>query len=192
MSLLDRVMSANGQSNAAYLRGGRHVIRVHRLELNEPNPAQGIMKPSFKCDGELLFSDRASFASEQSTEGDDGKPANKKGMIVRANDPFKYPDSALARVRRFLVAAKAAATGKEVNEATMGLEAGADESESAFASRVSAEVKRLLGPDQPLKGAVLTIVGTEGKNQKTGTPYTLFEPCIPTREDLIAAGLLKG
>lgn len=179
MSLIDSVMTANGDANYAYGKGGRHVIRVARITLREPSGQ--MLKPGFSVDGELLYSNRADFNPEV-----DG--GNKRGAIVRFNDPFKFPDQALARVRRTVRAAKEAKEGTPVSEATLGLEQVEGEDPKAFAARIGAELKRLLGPDQPLAGALLTIVATEGKNKTTGTPYTLFEPQVPTEEDLTNAG----
>jgi len=179
MSLIDSVMGANGDANYAYGKAGRHLIRVSRITLREAN-AQ-MLKPGFSVDGELLHSNRADFAP-------DVESGNKRGAVVRFNDPFKYPEQTLARVRRTVRAAKEAKMGEPVSEATLGLVKAEGEDDTAFAARIKAELKQLLGPDQPLAGAILTIVATEGKNKTTGTPYTLFEPQVPTEEDLTNAG----
>lgn len=189
MSLLDTIMTASGAPTANYLRGGRHVIRIHRIVLTTPEEDRTLTRPRFQLDGELLYSDRASF-SDPNASLDGDRPANKKGMIVRVNDPFKFIDTSLARVRRFLAVGKGAKLGAEVTESTLGLTKNDKESDSEFAARVLAEAKKLLGVEQPLKGAVMAVIGTESKNQKTGTPYTLFEPAFPTRDDLVNAGMI--
>lgn len=182
MSLIDQVMTANGDANYAYGKQGRHVIRIVRITLREPGGQ--ILKPGFSVDGELLWSDRSDFAP--GVEG-----GNKRGSVIRFNDPFRFPEQTLARARRTIHKAKMAKEGREIAEATLGLEKVDGEDDKAFAARVSAEVKRLLGPDQPLVGALLTVTAVERKNKQTGATYTLFEPMTPTEEDLRNAGLLK-
>lgn len=181
MSLLDAVMTASGDANFAYGRAGRHVCRLSRITLREPS--QQMLKPGFSIDVELLHSDRLDFSQE--VEG-----GNKRGSIVRFNDPFRYPESALARVRRTLRVAKASKTGSSIDEATLGVARAESDDDKAFAQKISAEVKRLLGSEQPLSGAVITVVATEGKNKQTGAPYTIFEPVFPTEDDLKHAGLI--
>ncbi len=191
MSLLDNIMNASGAPTANYLRGGRHVIRLHRIVLTTPEEDRTLTRPRFQVDGELLFSDRPSFSDVNATMDGD-RPANKKGMIVRVNDPFKFLDTSLARVRRFLAVSKGAKLGAEITESTLGLTKNDKETDTEFSARVLAEAKRLLGADQPCKGAVFAIIGTESKNQKTGTPYTLFEPAFPNMDDLVSAGIVAA
>ena len=191
MSLLDSIMTASGAPTANYLRGGRHVVRIHRIVLTTPDEDRSLTRPRFQVDGELLFSDRPTF-SDVNVTMDGDRPANKKGMIVRVNDPFKFVDTSLARVRRFLAVSKGAKSGAEITESTLGLTKNDKETDAEFSARILVEAKRLLGADQPCKGAVIAIIGTESKNQKTGTPYTLFEPAFPNRDDLVSAGVIPA
>lgn len=177
MSLLDGIMSANGDANYSYVKEGRNLVRVSRIVLQDPDPMNNRPKPRFNVDGVLLHSSRADF--DPKVEG-----GNKKGTTVRANDPFRYPAQTLARVRRTLACALSAKTGKPVDEATMGLVQKEGEDAKAFGERIKAEVARLLGPTQPLAGAIIVIQAKEGKNQQTGSPYTLFEPEVPNEDDL--------
>ena len=64
MGLLDRIATADGGSSAPYLKGGRHVGRLRRMELRDPSKLTGAaadLKPGFKADIEVLFSNSPSF-----------------------------------------------------------------------------------------------------------------------------------
>jgi hypothetical protein len=189
MSLFNQIMTAQGDSSAAYLKGGRHVGKIARTELRDPSTATGTkaeMKPGFKFDIEILASNRADF-------GTDNEGAFKKGDIGRATDPFRFPKQALARVRKLVSVALTSQTGSAVDEATLGLVRNDGEDDKAFAKRYADHVENLInGTDQPLTGAVVTVIITEGKNKETGKPYSLFDVVLPTKDDLVNAGLLPA
>lgn len=174
MGLLDMVMSAQGDGAANYGQEGRHVLRLNTIRLRDPSAPGGnaALPPGFRFDGEVLASNR---------------DLHVKGDVITFTDPFKFPQSALARIRRLLSAAKTAKTGSECSESTLGLVAKEGESEKDFSVRIRNEVERLLGSDQPLNGAVITVIATKGSNKSTGKPYTLFEVVVPTEEDIKAA-----
>ena len=179
MALLDSIMNATGESTPNYGKQGTYIGRLRRMRLRDPaepgsNPE---LKPGFRVDVDVIHCSRVE------------KDFNA-GDIATFTDPFKFVGTALARVRRAAANAKSSKTGAQVSEADFGLSKGEGESDDAFASRVKGEIKRLLGPDQPCNGAVVKIVATEGKNQKTGSPYTLFDLEVPTEEDLRLAGLI--
>lgn len=176
MALLDQILSAQGNTSANYLKGNaRTLIKVERMELRDPSKNAQVVKPGFNVDGQILWSSDAQ---------------NQKGVIGRANDSFKFPQSALARVRRCVAAAATSKFAKPVDEATFGIAQNKGEDDRSYANRIVAEVDRLLGSQQPLKGALLTIITTENRNKTTGSTYTLFEAVVPTEDDLKAAGLL--
>ena len=188
MGLLDRIANADGGSSANYLRAGRHVGRLRRMELRDPSEAEGAaaeMKPGFKADIEVLYSNRPDFGSQ-----DEG--AFRKGDVGRVTDPFRYPASALSKIRRLLcVALRAKSENPEaISEGYLDLPAIEGEAEKAFAARFAARSRELLGKDQPLNGAIVTFEVTERKNQTTGKTYSLFEAVEPTEDDLRNAGLL--
>lgn len=188
MGLLDRIATADGGSSAPYLKGGRHVGRLRRMELRDPSKLTGAaadLKPGFKADIEVLFSNSPSFGSE--TEG-----AFRKGDVGRVTDPFRYPSSTLAKVRRLLVAALRATSDnpEEITEGRLDLKEIEGESDKDFQVRYAARAEELLGPNQPLNGAIVTFVVTEGINKQTNKPYSLFEAFEPSEDDLKNAGLL--
>lgn len=188
MGLLDRIATADGGSTAPYLKGGRHVGRLRRMELRDPSEMTGAaadMKPGFKSDIEVLFSNSPTFGTE--AEG-----AFRKGDVGRVTDPFRYPSSTLAKVRRLLVAALRATSDnpETITEARLDLKDIEGETEKEFQARYTARSKELLGTNQPLNGAIVTFVVTEGINQTTKKPYSLFEAFEPSEEDLRNAGLL--
>ena len=180
MGLLDNIMGAKGDSSVTYGKAGRHVLKLNRIRLRDPSDPSTTggsldAKPGFRFDGELLCSNRSDHA---------------KGDVLTFNDPFKFVSSALARARRMIVAAKSSKTGEDVSESTLGLVQEKGESDEAFGLRIKAELKSILSDQQPLRGAIITVVATEGKNQNTGTPYTLFEVHVPTEDDLKNAGII--
>jgi hypothetical protein len=180
MSLLDTIMTANGDSSANYAMPGRHVVRLNRLTLRDPTAPGAIqgLPAGFKFDGEVLA---VSYS----------EPGKEVGSVLTFTDPFKQQQSALARIRRLLAAAKTAKTGKVCLEANLGLEQAPGEADGVFGERIKDEVKRLLGPTSPLSGAIVTVVVTGGKNQKTGGAYSLFEVFPPTEADLKAAKIIE-
>lgn len=188
MGLLDRILTANGTDSSPYARAGRHLVRLTRAYLRDPAEDPTVTKAGGGFDGVIIASTRSAT-----------DPSHAKDCQIRVNDGFKFPDSALARMRRGVAAAASAKSGKPVDETTFGLTKTATESDKEFNARITAELKRLFGPDQPLKGALVMFVCTErvnqqGKKEADGTPsvYTLFEVAVPTQEDLVAAGLLKA
>ena len=181
MGLMDKVMTSNGGTSNPYGRAGFHIIRVERITVRE---ATADLKAAFMVDGRVLFTDR---------EGGE----YKTGSVIRFQDPCRYPDRTAALIRRVVHAGKKslfAMQGKtdKIDEMDLGLTRKEGESDDAFAARVGAEANRLVGPDQPLVGSILVINATEKKNRNTGAPYTLFEPAVPAKDDLIRAGLVKA
>jgi hypothetical protein len=179
MGLLDTIMNASGESTPNYGKKGTYIGRLRRMRLRDPSEAGSNpeLKPGFRVDIDVIFCSR----SEK-----DFNP----GDIATFTDPFKFVGTALARVRRAAANAATCKTGSTVTEATFGLTKAEGEKDEDFTARVKAEIKRLLGPDQPSNGAIVKIVATEGKNQKTGTPYTLFDLEVPSEDDLKLAGLI--
>jgi hypothetical protein len=178
MGLLDMVMTAQGDGGSPnYGRPGRYVVRLGTMRLrdmSEPgaNPALG---NGFRFDGEVLACNNGE---------------HRKGDVVTFTDPFRYPQNSLQKVRKLLQVAKQSKSGKPVTEATLGLELNDGESEASFAERVKAEVKRLLGPTQPVSGAIVTVLVTGGVNKTTQKPYSLFDAIAPNEDDLKNAGLI--
>lgn len=181
MSLLDKVLNANGETTPNYGRKGTYIGLLRRVRLRDPSEegANPDLKPGFRVDIDVLWCSRA--------EGD-----FVRGDTATFTDPFKFPNSALARVRRTASVAKASKTGAPCPESTFGLDKADGESDADFAKRVKAEIGRIIGPDQPMNGAVVKVIATEGKNKTTGTPYTLFDLEIPSKDDLILAGLIQA
>jgi hypothetical protein len=186
MGLLDKIATADGSGSANYLKAGRHVGRLRLIQLRDPSEATGAaadLKPGFKSDIEILGSNRADF-------GSDAPGAFRRGDVGRVTDPFKYPSSALSRVRRLLAAAVTANTGVQATEGALDLVKGEGESDKDFLARYSARCKELLGPNQPLNGTIITFEVVERPNQSSpGKTYTLFEAVVPTADDLKMAGL---
>ena len=179
MGLLDSILNASGESTPNYGKKGTYIGTLRRMRLRDPSEpgANPDLKAGFRVDIDVIHCSRAE------------KDFNR-GDIATFTDPFKYPGTALARVRRAAANAKACKTGVPVSEADFGLVKGESESAEDFAKRVKAEVKRVLGHDAPCNGAIVKIIATEGKNQTTGKPYTLFDLEIPTEDDLKIAGLI--
>lgn len=186
MGLLDRILTANGDSSNQYAKGGRHLVRLTRAYLRDPSEDTSVQKMGGGFDGVIV----------NSTRTDD---QHAKGNSIRVNDGFKYPESALARMRRGIASCATSKTGKAINEVSFGLTKNDGEDDKAFNLRIVAEVKRLFGSEQPCKGALVVFECTERQNQSgkkddKGNPstYTLFEVVVPTQEDLIAAGLIPA
>lgn len=154
MGLLDGIKTATGNANANYLKSGRTVGRIMRVTARPFDHEAG---PGFRVDLEVL---KTSSAEHQ------------PGDIVAATVGFKYKNEALSNVRRILAAAATAA----------GIGKGKDGvcSEAEAADRAD----ELVGTDQPLADAIVAVVGIEKKNQKTGTPYTLYEVVVPNDSDM--------
>jgi hypothetical protein len=129
---------------------------VIRITRTNFREGDGDLGPSFRIDGELLKT-----TNMQDHESD-------LGNTVTANDAFKYKKESLARMRRMLTAALSAAEGRKATEAEI----------------TSSKAEELCGPNQPLVGAIVAIIGVTKKNKTTGTPYTLYEAVIPNDHDL--------
>jgi hypothetical protein len=176
---MDSVMSSQGSAQLPYGRKGNHVVRLERLTVRE---AKGDVKAAFMLDCRVLFTDNA-----------DG--SYSKGSVIRFQDPFKFPDKTKPLIRRCLHIAKQSlpevAKNGAIDELTLGLKQNDGETEDDFKKRISSEAERLSGVTQPLVGSIFVINAIEKKNQNTGKPYTLFEPALATREDLVRAGLVK-
>lgn len=188
MGLLDKMLSANGTTSAPYAKGGRHLVRLTRAYLRDPAEDASITKAGGGFDGVVLNSTRAAT-----------DPSHGKDCQIRVNDSFKFPDSALARMRRGAAAALTAKGGKQVDEMTFGLVKEAKEDDKVFTARIVTKIKELFGPTQPLKGSLVVFSCTEhdnksGKKNPDGSTstYTLFEVEVPTAEDLQAAGLVPA
>jgi hypothetical protein len=181
MSLLDKVLSANGETSPNYGRRGTYIGTLRRIRLRDPSEegANPDLKPGFRVDIDVLWCSRP--------EGD-----FVRGDTATFTDPFKFPNSALARVRRSAAVAKASKTGAPCPESTFALVRADGEDDKAFAKRVKDEIGRIIGPDQPCNGALVKVVATEGKNKTTGSVYTLFDLELPTKDDLVTAGLIQA
>jgi hypothetical protein len=154
MGLLDGIKTASGNANSNYLKGGRTVGRIMRVSARPFDHEAG---PGFRVDLEVLKSD---------------SPEHRPGDVVTATVGFKYKQDALANVRRILAAcASAAQIGK-------GKDGICTEAEAAD------RAEELVGAEQPLADAIVTMIGFEKKNQKTGNPYTLYEALVPNDQDL--------
>jgi hypothetical protein len=179
MSLLDKVLGAQGDSMPNYGRKGTYIGTLRRMVLRDPSDpgANPDMKAGFRVDIDVLFCTRS--------EGD-----FNRGDTATFTDPFKFAGSALARVRRAAANAKASKTGKDCPETTFGLERTEGEADAAFNARVSKEIKRIVQEEQICSGALVKIVATEGQNKVTKAPYTLFDLYVPSMDDLKLAGLV--
>lgn len=103
-SLLDNLVSADGQPSANYVQGtGRTVGKVRRVTYREPSAS--IPKPSFRVDVEILKSTI-------------DKHAAQVGFTATVNLGFRFPEPDLARMRRMLAAMATSAEGEVVSEAT--------------------------------------------------------------------------
>ena len=81
---------------------------------------------------------------------------------------FKFAEPDLARMRRCLAAAATSQAGKPVSEA-----------------EAAKQTKELVGVNQPLVGAIVTIAGIEGPQSKDPTKsFTKYECEVPTASDL--------
>jgi len=177
MGLLDTIMTAQGDSTANWGRPGRYVIRLASMRLRDMSePGANLdLGNGFRFSGEVLHCNNG---------------VHNKGDLVSFNDPMRFISSAMAKVRKLLVVAKSSKEGKAISEATLGLEQKAGEDDAAFAARIKAEAKRLVGPEQPLTGAIVTVIVTGGTNKTTGKPYSLFDAIQTTEDDLKQAGLI--
>ena len=178
MGLLDTIMTANGDNAANYAKKGRYVIRLASIRLRDASEpgADTTRGNGFRFSGDVLAC---------------SNDVHSKGELVTFTDPMRFP-TALARIRKLIQLGKQAKEGREIQELTFGLVAKEGEADADFANRIKAEAKRLLGPDQPLTGAIVTIVVTEGENQKTKAKYTLFDAVPTSEDDLKAAGLIPA
>ncbi len=171
MGLLDKVMTASGEASCNYLNGdgvtiGKIALFKFRDKDDLPPGAENLGN-QFRIDIDVIHSTQP-CAGERKT----------------VNDNFKQPGSALSRMRRACAVAKSAAEGRVCTEADQGLTRLEGEDDKAFNKRCSEEIKRLVGPTQPLVGTLVKIITTGGKNQTTGNPYTLFELVPLTAQDL--------
>jgi hypothetical protein len=189
MSLLNMIATAKGDAAHTYAKGGRHLVTIAEAFFLEPDLATGGKRstPLVGFRGQVFHSTSPMF--EADVEGGFGK-----GTVLTVNDGCKFP-SGIARLRRGLAAAKMVKEGlPHCNQETLGLVRGDNETLSEFHARVVEEANRLLGPKQPLVGAlvVFNCVERAGKVKPDGSrgSYTLFEVEVPTEQDLKVAGLL--
>ena len=178
MSLLDKVLGAQGDATPNYGKKGTYIGTLRRMILRDPSEpgANPDLKPGFRVDIDVIFCNRAE------------KDFNR-GDTATFTDPFKFPNSALARVRRSAAVAKASKSGVDCPETTFAVVREDGETDANYGKRVGAEIKRIVGPDQIANGAMIKVVATEGHNKVTKTPYTLFDLSLPTMDDLRMAGL---
>lgn len=147
-----------------YIQNGRHLVRIISVSFRDTSIVQGkTLAPIFNCDVEVLSS-----------------PIHAKGETLRANVTFKdYADKAMARMCSYLAVAKSVKIGKVCSPKDLGIENVTD-------SSFEAELSRLLGPEQPLAGAVIVVEGIGGTNRTTGKPYTITHAKLPGDADLAA------
>lgn len=113
------------------------------------------MGPAFRIHGTLLKS------TNPDHQGD-------VGNIVTCNDAFKFKKESLARMRRMLTACLSVLEEKQKKESDITPE----------------KANQLIGPEQPLVGLPITIIGVTKHNKTTQNPYTLYEAVIPSDSDL--------
>lgn len=158
MSLLDMIGDAEGTPAANYLRGGRTVVKISRAIFRESTPK--LPRNSFRIDGEILGSTNPDIAAQV-------------GMQGTMNLNFKFADQDLAKMRRALAAA---ATSKGIGSGPGG------ECSEAEASKRS---KELIGAEQPLVGALVTVVAVEKpQKQAKDKVFTHYEVEVPNETDL--------
>jgi len=182
MSLFNKIATATGNGDAIYAKAGRHLVTLTKIFYVDPadDPTGKRTAPLLGFKGRLINSNRSDF----------GQPGNAKGDVVTVNDGCKFIDTALARFRRGLAAAKASKEGlANCDERTLGLVQGENESDKEFHKRLVTEAQRLGGVDQPLVDALVTFVCTE-KVGMSGSTYTLFVVELPSEVDLKNAGLI--
>lgn len=162
-SLLDMIATADGTPSSNYLGGGRHVVKISRVTWREPTAK--VPRSAFRIDGEILKSTSA-------------KHANEIGQTGTMNLNFKFPNDDLARMRRALSAAG--------SSACIGSGEDGDMTEDEAAKRAL----ELTAEDQPLVGAIVTIVANESPQK--GDPsksFTKYEVVVPTESDLTGIDL---
>jgi len=133
---------------------------VESVEAVEPPAA---LKTSFKVRGRILFS---------------SNPENEVGQQGTANENFKYPESALARVRTFVKAMKSFKEQRQVLDSECGPEA----------------LREIAGESQPMVGVIIAVDATLKNTDPTKSGYTLYTGAVPTAEEiehLIQIGALK-
>jgi hypothetical protein len=176
MGLLDTIATAQGGGTAAYAKQGRHLVRLSEAFLHEPgtgNPPRANMSSGFR--GVQVHSTSEDYPN---------------GTTITVNSPGKFPQTDLAKLRNGLAAAKQVKEGlSKCNAATLGLAKDDKESDAEFNARIAAEARRLLGPDQPLSGA-LVVFACVNKTTRAGGVFTEFAVEVPTNEDLARAGLV--
>lgn len=159
MGLLDNITTAKGAPSANYLRHGRHLIKVKRLTFRELGEDPDRPTASFSIDGTLLKTTSSSHTEDI-------------GSTVRANDPFKFPQPSLARMRRALAAMKSVVEGRVVRD-----------------SEITKEVAdQCVGEEQPLTGSLLVVIATTKPKRDSEGEFTKYEYEVPSPEDV--AGLI--
>jgi len=179
MSLFNKIATATGGGAEKYAKHGRHLVRLTKVFFIDPSDApagSARTRPLLGFKGVLLHSNRSDFGT---TDG------FSRGDEITVNDGCAYLDSALARLRRGLAAAKQSAEGlANCDEATLGLVQGKNETDKEFRARVVAEAERLCGPEQPLVGAYVTFDCTEKVKKDGSGRYTLFEVRLPNDAEM--------
>jgi hypothetical protein len=162
-SFLDsaKQLASTVTGNNNYLQEGRHIVRVSKMFFVEPDLSRNKMNPTFNIDAEVLIS-----------------PRHGRSEFVRANDSFKIPAQGMSRMLGAVSVAKSVLTGKNCSPSDLGLEKPSD-------AEFAAELRRLLGAEQPLSGAIVAIVATTGTSKK-GTQYTLYNVRVPTDDEIQA------
>lgn len=156
MGLLDQITKVQGNPTANYLRAGRFVAKITRVSIRPEEHELGF---GFRMDIDILKSTNPEF---------------KTGDLATVNLNFKkYKNDALANMRRILTAA---ATSAGQGPGKNGVCTEGDVTKAL--------VEKLCGPEQPLVGAIVTVVATAKKNQTNGNTYTLYEVFVPSEQDI--------
>lgn len=154
MSLLDSITTAKGQPTANYLKGGRHVLKISRLQWRENDPDKPT--PSFRLDGEILKSSNPLHQEQVGSQG-------------TMNLGFKFASTDLAKMRRALTAALSSAEGRKALES---------EITAAKTRELCSESQPLNGTI-----VVVVATEKPQKGDKTKS-FTHYEVEVPTERDV--------
>lgn len=156
-SLLDLIGTAEGSPSANYIKGGRTVVKISRVNFREPSAK--LPKASFRIDGEILKSTNPIHQEQV-------------GMTGSCNLSFRYSEQDLAKMRRML---KASITSKEGRPAT-------EEEAAKRAAELCGEKQPLVGA---LVTVVALETPQRGDPTKTFTKYEVETPTANDLDGLI-------
>jgi len=155
MSLLDMIASSDAGSPEANYLRGGRHV-IKISRVTWRDPTPKQPKASFRIDGEILKTNSAAHADQI-------------GMQGTMNLGFRYPESDGPRAKRALRACLEAATGDKVAESVL----------------TSAKIKELIGETQPLRDAIIVVMGNEAPQEKDKSKtFTKYEVEVPTLRDL--------